>query len=229
LGGGYIDLNDEDKNENDGENDSGNDGGNEGGNNSRNGSGNNSDDSDDGDDSRNNSGDDSNECNDSGDDDENGYLNNNGFNINNKPHIFPSFPMDDINNIPTIFRHRCITDAAHKFFTNGKLLVTCCYFEILKRWQPILLSWIGRDTTKTCEYHFFNLFIIIAEQLKVQDERSSLLTLFQKAVASVVDYSDAQCSGFQAAYARFMTTTQKGLEYQFSYWKYEGTYIFESY
>ena len=222
-----MDLNDEDKDENEGENDSGNDSENEGRNNSRNSRGNNSDDS------RNNSdggGNESrNDSDDSGDDDENRYLNNNGFDINNKPHIFPSFPIDDINNIPTIFRHGCITDAAHKFFTNSKLLVTCCYFEILKRWQPILLSWIGRDTTKTYEYHFFNLFIIIAEQLKVQDERSSLLTLFQKAVASVVDYSDAQRSGFQAAYARFMTTTQKGLEYQFSYWKYEGTYIFELY
>jgi hypothetical protein len=48
-------------------------------------------------------------------------------------------------------------------------------------------------------------------------------------VASVVDYSDAQRSGFQAAYARFMTTTQKGLEYQFQYWNHEGTSIFELY
>src|SRR5204863_1954494 len=95
----------------------------------------------------------------------------------------------------------CISDAANKFFVNGKLLVTCCYFEVLKRWQPILLSWIGRETRKTYEYHFFKLFESIEDQLKVcNSEKSSLLLIFQQIIASVVDYSNTQRLGFQDTY-----------------------------
>src|SRR5204863_9441251 len=83
----------------------------------------------------------------------------------------------------------------------NKLLVTCCYFEVLKRWQPILLSWIAQETRKTYEYHFFKLFESIGDQLKVcNSERSSLLLIFQQIIASVVDYSNTQRLGFQDTY-----------------------------
>jgi hypothetical protein len=160
LGGGYMDLNDEDGGESDGGNDGGNDGDN------------------DKDEIFSTAGLSLNsdtfalpidEFDDDFGLDNNGYdLNNSGFDLNDKSHAFPNaFPIDNIDQIPMIFSHGCITDAAHKFFTNGKLLVTCCYFEILKRWQSILLSWIGRENTETYEHHFFKLFIIIAEQLEV--------------------------------------------------------------
>ena len=117
-----------------------------------------------------------------------------------------------------IFNHGCVTDAAHKFFTNGKLLVTCCYFEVLHRWQPIFLSWIGRQTAKTYEHHFFRLFQSIGNELKVNDETIALWTVFQQIVGTVVDFSDAQRIGFQAAYAKFMTTTATGVQCQISKW-----------
>ena len=120
--------------------------------------------------------------------------------------------------LPMIFDHGCVTDAAHKYFTNGKLLITCCYFEILHRWQPIFLSWIGRQTAKTYEHHFFKLFQSIGSSLKVNDEASVLSTVFQQIVGTVVDFSEAQRVGFQVAYAKFMTTTAVGVQCQISKW-----------
>ena len=117
-----------------------------------------------------------------------------------------------------IFNHGCVTDAAHKFFTNGKLLVTCCYFEVLHRWQPIFLSWIGRQTAKTYEHHFFRLFQSIRNGLEVNDETSLLLTVFQQIVGTVVDFSEAQRIEFQAVYAKFMTATAVGVQCQISKW-----------
>lgn len=98
-----------------------------------------------------------------------------------------------IESIPMIFNHGCITDAAHKFFSTGKgkLLVTYCYFEVLHRWQSIFISWIGHQTAKTYECHFFQLFQSIGNALKINDEISSLLSIFQKIIGSMVDFSDA--------------------------------------
>ena len=62
------------------------------------------------------------------------------------------FPVQE--EIPMIFGHGCITDAAHKFFQNGKLIVTCCYFEVIHRWQPIFFSWVGRQNASTYQQHF---------------------------------------------------------------------------
>ncbi len=108
--------------------------------------------------------------------------------------------------------------AAHKFFANGQLLVTCCYFDILHRWQPILLSWIGRQTTETYASHFFTLFNSIAYGFKVKNEEYFTLATFQQVLGTVVDFSESQRTGFQMAYAKFLTTTQFGCELQLKEW-----------
>ena len=100
---------------------------------------------------------------------------------------------------PKVFKYGCIMDAAHKFFANGQLLVTCCYFDILHRWQPILLSWIGRQTTETYASHFFTLFNSIAYGFKVKNEEYFTLATFQQVLGTVVDFSELQQTGFQMA------------------------------
>jgi hypothetical protein len=94
--------------------------------------------------------------------------------------------------------------------------VTCCYFEVLHRWQPILLSWIGAENAETFSSHFLTLFISIGDALqnldKEEDDLNTLLSVFNTAVAMVVDFSDAERKGFQLAYAKFFTTTAVGKE-----------------
>jgi hypothetical protein len=122
---------------------------------------------------------------------------------------------------PMVFQHGCVTDAANKFFSNGKLLVTCCYFEVTHRWQPILLSWIGGENTETYAAHFFTLFNAISEGLEqkgITDGEHSRLAICQAIVGTVVDYSDAQRKGFQTAYSQYLTTTRFGCELLLSNW-----------
>ena len=135
--------------------------------------------------------------------------------------------------IPMLFNHGCVTDAAHKFFQNGKLLVTCCYFEVMHRWEPIFLSWVGRQTAKTYQQHFFKLFESIGNGLRDINGNKSLWRLFQQIIGMVVDFSDAQRAGFQAAYAEFMAHTAVGIKCQLSNWtddkQPDGEVLFSSY
>ena len=110
----------------------------------------------------------------------------------------------------SIFRHGMITDAAHKFFHNGKLLETCAYFETPHRWQPILVSWIGKENTETYAAHFLCLFMTIASQI-MASVPGFRLSDFHSIISSVVNFSDAQRAGFEVAYGKFMTSTQEGL------------------
>jgi len=135
--------------------------------------------------------------------------------------------------IPMLFSHGCVTDAAHKFFQNGKLLITCCYFEVIHRWEPIFISWVGRQTARTYQQHFFKLFQSIANGLKDINGNKSLQRLFQQVIGTVLDFSDAQRKGFQAAYAEFMENTPMGIKCQLSNWtddkRSDGGTVFCSY
>jgi hypothetical protein len=120
---------------------------------------------------------------------------------------------------PMIFDHGCVTDAANKFFITGKLLVTCYYFEVLHRWQPILLSWIGKETKETYASHFLTLFKGIAKSFNRENNTGRpLISVFHDIIATVVDFSDSQRIGFQLAYAELLTTTQFGLELMLDFW-----------
>ena len=120
--------------------------------------------------------------------------------------------------LPTIFNHGMISDAAHKFFHAGKLLQTCCYNEELHRWQPILMSWTGKQNKETYASHFFTLFGSIVGQLKLNNVDIQLST-FQSIIATVVDFSDAQRAGFQLAYQKFLTSTEYGIQFQIREWE----------
>jgi len=120
--------------------------------------------------------------------------------------------------VPSIFNHGMVTDAAHKFFHVGKLLETCCYNEALHRWQPILISWTGKQNKETYASHFFTLFTTIARQLQVTNTDVQLST-FQSIIANVVDFSDAQRAGFQLAYQKFLTSTEYGTRLQIREWQ----------
>ena len=122
-------------------------------------------------------------------------------------------------NLPLLFQHGMITDAAHKFFKFGKLLQTTCYFEVLHQWQRILLSWVGRQNKETYFSHIFTLFISIAEQLSTISSDYFRLPVFQSIVSTVVDFSDAQRLGFQIAYQKFRTSTYHGLRLQIREWE----------
>ena len=123
------------------------------------------------------------------------------------------------NRLPLLFQHGMITDAAHKFFKVGKLLQTTCYFEVLHRWQSILISWIGKQNKETYSSHFFTLFISIAEQLSIIDSDYFRLPVFQSIISTVVDFSDAQRLGFQIAYQKFLTSTDHDLRLQIHEWE----------
>jgi hypothetical protein len=120
--------------------------------------------------------------------------------------------------LPSIFNHGMITDAAHKFFHAGKLLQTCCYNEELHRWQPILMSWTGKQNKETYSAHFFTLFGSIVSRLKLNNVDIRLST-FQSIIATVVDFSDAQRAGFQLAYQKFLTSTEYGIQFQIREWE----------
>ena len=130
--------------------------------------------------------------------------------------------------LSSIFNHGMITDAAHKFFHTEKLLQTCCYYEELHRWQPILISWTGKQNKETYACHFFTLFTSIAGQLKISNVDIQLST-FQFIIATVVDFSDAQRAGFQLAYQKFLTSTEYGIQLQMHEWELSSlTYQFLS-
>ena len=120
--------------------------------------------------------------------------------------------------IPSIFQHGMITDAAHKFFYNGKLLQTCVYFEVLHRWQPILFSWIGKENKETYASHFFSLFTSIALQI-LECQPEMRLAEFHSIISSLIDFLDVQRSGFETAYERFVTSTQPGVQLLMREWQ----------
>ena len=115
--------------------------------------------------------------------------------------------------LPSIFRNGMISDGAHKFFFGATLNHTCAYFEVLHRWQPILASWMGRQNVETYTIHFLTLFNTISSQLYLADP-DIRLSSFHQIIGTVVDFSDAQRSGFERAYVKFMTETDYGHRFQ---------------
>ena len=130
--------------------------------------------------------------------------------------------------LPSIFQHGMITDAAHKFFHNGKLLHTCSYFEALHRWQPVLVSWMGLQNSETYTSHFQCLFTIIASQIWRTNPDIRLST-FHSIISNVVDFSDAQRAGFETAYVRFITSTDHGHRLLMREWEFDHHYQFPSF
>jgi len=129
--------------------------------------------------------------------------------------------------LPSIFRYGMISDGAHKFFSGATLNHTCVYFDVLHRWQPILASWMGRQNAETYTIHFLTLFSTIASQICSADPDIQLSS-FHEIISTVVDFSDAQRSGFEGAYVRFMTDTDYGHRFQMREWALDPQYQFPS-
>ena len=133
-----------------------------------------------------------------------------------------------IDDLPSIFQHGLILDAAHKFFHGGaKLLHTVSYFESLRHWQPIPVGSIQRANTETYASHFLTLFTTIASEM-LSKNPDIQLSCFQKLISTVVDFSDAQRAGFVEGYFKFMTTTSYGNQLLMREWQLDTQYRFPS-
>lgn len=86
-----------------------------------------------------------------------------------------------------------LSDVTYKFFRNGYLLSTSMYHEDLRRWIPILLTWLKGLT----ENHYAAHFSTLMRQIKnayISEKECDIL------VRQVVDFSLAQKNGFILAY-----------------------------
>lgn len=88
-----------------------------------------------------------------------------------------------------------VTDAAHAFFKDGLLLVTCAFNEILLRWVPVVFSYMGSHTKEAYAAHFRVLMKTI-KQL-VPDCSDAFY-------ANVLDFSAAQRAGYELAFVQHM-------------------------
>lgn len=96
-----------------------------------------------------------------------------------------------------------VSDAAHGFFRNGLLMITCVFSDNLLRWAPTVFSFMASNTAECYSKHFIVLFRSILEVMtrtgtKCTDEH----------YANVADYSAAQREGFKLAFVQHMEETE---------------------
>lgn len=84
-----------------------------------------------------------------------------------------------------------ITNAAHGFFEHGLLLNTVGFLPAMGRWMPVLISWIGSNTTECYELHFS--YFIKSMKKQVND-------LTDDHLSNVIDFSEAESKGFKQAF-----------------------------
>ncbi|EGG03666.1 uncharacterized protein MELLADRAFT_90037 [Melampsora larici-populina 98AG31] len=97
-----------------------------------------------------------------------------------------------------------LSNVTYKFFANGHLLSTSMYNKDLRRWIPILFTWLRSLT----EEHYSAHFETLMSQIKAADmtaaERDTL-------VRQVVDFSAAQKNGFIMAYMEVFQETDRAV------------------
>ena len=86
-----------------------------------------------------------------------------------------------------------VSDATYRFFANGYLMSTSMYVDLLERWVPIAISWLGGISTKHYKAHFVALLNSVK---KARLEPSACDAL----ISQVVDFSQGQKNGFIEAY-----------------------------
>ncbi|EGG04179.1 uncharacterized protein MELLADRAFT_89606 [Melampsora larici-populina 98AG31] len=93
-----------------------------------------------------------------------------------------------------------LSDVTYKFFKNGYLLSTSMYHEDLRRWIPILLTWLKGMTENHYAAHFSTLMKQFKHAEITVKERDTL-------VRQVVDFSLAQANRFVKAYMKVFKET----------------------
>jgi hypothetical protein len=88
-----------------------------------------------------------------------------------------------------------LTDTTYSYFKSGFLLSSSLYNHVLRRWVPVLLSFIGREDDDHIKEHFKFLIAKLQEVIP----REKLTT----ALDHVVDFSAAQNKGFRTAYVEY--------------------------
>jgi hypothetical protein len=86
-----------------------------------------------------------------------------------------------------------LSDVTYSLFKEGYLLSSVVYSTVLKRWIPVMISWMDNLSSPTMRHHFVALFKIIRDNISDSQMQSSL-------VASAMDFSAAQDDAFISGY-----------------------------
>lgn len=101
-----------------------------------------------------------------------------------------------------------ISDTTYSFFKSGFLLSSSIYNHVLRRWIPILLSFIGREDETHMKEHF--KFLIKAVKDVIPKEKVG------GALDEVVDFSAAQSKAFRSAYVDIGMEEKLGIDSKMS-------------
>ncbi|EGG02158.1 uncharacterized protein MELLADRAFT_91610 [Melampsora larici-populina 98AG31] len=104
----------------------------------------------------------------------------------------------------TTYTGGLLSDVTYRFFKMGYLLTTSKYCETIKRWVPVLFSWLGGLQAEHYKIHFKNLLQQI-QKTKMTDKEKGMM------VEQVVDLSLAQKVGFQDAYMEVFKCNDKNV------------------
>lgn len=92
-----------------------------------------------------------------------------------------------------------VSDAAHAFFRNGLLLVSCAFDHVCLRWVPVVFSYLGSQTKEAYAQHFRVLFRSIYKAIPNCEDYY---------YTNVVDFSQAQNAGYVLAFVQHMEETE---------------------
>ncbi|EGF97334.1 uncharacterized protein MELLADRAFT_85854 [Melampsora larici-populina 98AG31] len=95
-----------------------------------------------------------------------------------------------------------LSDITYRFFKMGYLLTTSKYCETIKRWVPVLFTWLGGLEALHYKIHFKNLLQQI-QKTNMSEKSKNMM------VEQVVDFSLAQKVGFQEAYMEVFNCNNK--------------------
>ncbi|KAK0213455.1 hypothetical protein DFS33DRAFT_1377944 [Desarmillaria ectypa] len=93
-----------------------------------------------------------------------------------------------------------VSDAAHGWWRKqtSLLIVTSTYSTILMCWVPALFSYSNGASKEHYMWHFYPLFNSMAQQAEKTNTK-----LTDEVLAQVVDFSEAECSGYLLAFSKF--------------------------
>ncbi|EGF98693.1 uncharacterized protein MELLADRAFT_95492 [Melampsora larici-populina 98AG31] len=104
----------------------------------------------------------------------------------------------------TTYTGGLLSDVTYRFFKMGYLLTTSKYCKTLKRWAPVLFTWLGGLQSEHYKIHFRNLLRQI-QKTKLSDKNKAMMS------EQVVDFSLAQKVGFQEAYMEVFNCQDKNV------------------